>query len=113
MARIAGVNIPTNKRVEIALTYIFGIGLTRSQQIMTKAGIGAEMRVKDLTEGEVDKIRSVIDTDFDVEGDLRRVGGRRDPDARSRWKGLDPGICRSRDPEARLVHGSTAKTPCE
>lgn len=72
MARIAGVNIPTHKRVEIALTYIFGIGLTSSKQILTKAGISAEMRVKDLTDGDVDKIRSVIDTDFNVEGDLRR-----------------------------------------
>ena len=72
MARIAGVNIPTNKRVEVALTYIFGIGLSSSKQILTKAGINAEMRVKDLTDGDVDKIRSVIDTDFNVEGDLRR-----------------------------------------
>jgi len=72
VARIAGVNIPTNKRVEVALTYIFGIGLSSSKQILTKAGINAEMRVKDLTDGDVDKIRSVIDTDFNVEGDLRR-----------------------------------------
>ena len=72
MARIAGVNIPTQKRVEIALTYIYGIGLTSSKQILTKAGISAEMRVKDLTDGDVDKIRNVIDSDFNVEGDLRR-----------------------------------------
>jgi len=72
VARIAGVNIPTHKRVEIALTYIFGIGLTSSKQILTKSCISAEMRVKDLTDGDVDKIRSVIDTDFNVEGDLRR-----------------------------------------
>jgi len=72
VARIAGVNIPTHKRIEVALTYIFGIGLTSSKQILTKAGISAEMRVKDLTDGDVDKIRSVIDTDFNVEGDLRR-----------------------------------------
>ncbi|MDQ6968194.1 MAG: 30S ribosomal protein S13 [Mariprofundaceae bacterium] len=72
MARIAGVNIPTQKRVEIALTYIFGIGLSSSKKILTKAGIDAEIRVKDLTDGDVDKIRKVIDTDFDVEGDLRR-----------------------------------------
>ncbi len=72
MARIAGVNIPTQKRVEIALTYIFGIGLSSSKKILTKAGISAEIRVKDLTDGDVDKIRKVIDTDFDVEGDLRR-----------------------------------------
>jgi len=72
VARIAGVNIPTHKRIEVALTYIFGIGLSSSKQILTKAGISAEMRVKDLTDGDVDKIRSVIDTDFNVEGDLRR-----------------------------------------
>jgi len=72
VARIAGVNIPTQKRVEVALTYIFGIGLSSSKQILTKAGIDAEMRVKDLTDGDVDKIRNVIDTDFNVEGDLRR-----------------------------------------
>jgi len=72
VARIAGVNIPTQKRVEVALTYIFGIGLSSSKQILTKAGIDAEMRVKDLTDGDVDKIRNVIDTDFIVEGDRRR-----------------------------------------
>ncbi|MDQ6970093.1 MAG: 30S ribosomal protein S13 [Mariprofundus sp.] len=72
MARIAGVNIPTQKRIEVALTYIFGIGLSSSKEILTKAGINAEMRVKDLTDGDVDKIRSVIDTDFVVEGDRRR-----------------------------------------
>jgi len=72
VARIAGVNIPTQKRIEVALTYIFGIGLSSSKQILTKAGIDAEMRVKDLTDGDVDKIRNVIDTDFVVEGDRRR-----------------------------------------
>jgi len=72
VARIAGVNIPTQKRIEVALTYIFGIGLSSSKEILTKAGINAEMRVKDLTDGDVDKIRSVIDTDFVVEGDRRR-----------------------------------------
>jgi len=72
MARIAGVNIPTQKRVEVALTYIFGIGSTSSKQILAKAGINSEIRVKDLTDGDVDKIRSIIDTDFNVEGDLRR-----------------------------------------
>jgi len=72
VARIAGVNIPTQKRIEVALTYIFGIGLSSSKEILTKAGISAEMRVKDLTDGDVDKIRSVIDTDFVVEGDRRR-----------------------------------------
>jgi len=72
VARIAGVNIPTQKRVEVALTYIFGIGLSSSKQILVKAGISGEMRVKDLTDGDVDKIRKVIDTDYHVEGDRRR-----------------------------------------
>lgn len=72
MARIAGVNIPTNKRLVIALTYIFGIGLTRSQQICKKAQIDESKRVQDLTEGEIIKIREIIDADFQVEGELRR-----------------------------------------
>ncbi len=72
MARISGVNVPTQKRVEIALTYIFGIGLSNSQKILASAGIDGNIRVKDLSDSEVDKIRSVIDSDFDVEGDLRR-----------------------------------------
>jgi len=72
VARIAGVNIPTQKRVEVALTYIFGIGLTSSQKILASAGVDANTRVSDLSDAEVDKIRGVIDTDFNVEGDLRR-----------------------------------------
>jgi len=72
VARIAGVNIPTQKRIEVALTYIFGIGLSSSKQILAKAGINAETRVKDLHDDDVAKIRSVIDSDFNVEGDLRR-----------------------------------------
>jgi len=72
VARISGVNVPTQKRVEIALTYIFGIGLSSSQKILASAGIDGNIRVKDLSDTEVDKIRSVIDADFNVEGDLRR-----------------------------------------
>ena len=72
MARIAGVNIPTQKRVEIALTYIFGIGLSSSQKILDQAGVNPEMRVKDMSEDEVSKIRKIITDDFAVEGDLRR-----------------------------------------
>ena len=72
MARIAGVNIPTQKRVEVALTYIFGIGHTSSKAILASAGIDANTRVKDLSDGEVDKIRAVIDADYAVEGNLRR-----------------------------------------
>ncbi|RMG92073.1 MAG: 30S ribosomal protein S13 [Zetaproteobacteria bacterium] len=72
MARIAGVNIPTQKRVEIALTYIYGIGLSRSRKVLEAAGVNPDTRVKDLTDAEVDRIRSVIDQEYTVEGDLRR-----------------------------------------
>jgi small subunit ribosomal protein S13 len=72
MARISGVNIPDGKRVEIALTYIYGIGLTSSQKILSLAGVSPDARVKDLTESEVSKIREVIDKSFRVEGDLQR-----------------------------------------
>ena len=72
MARIAGVNIPTNKRVEIALTYIHGIGRSKAKQITEKLGIGPEKRVQDLSDQEVLHIRETIDSDHNVEGDLRR-----------------------------------------
>ena len=72
MARIAGVNIPTNKRVEIALSYIFGIGPARAKLICGKIGVPRERRVNQLTESEVIQIREMIDRDFRVEGDLRR-----------------------------------------
>lgn len=75
MARIAGVNIPTSKRVEIALTYIHGIGRTRAKEICTKVGLPEERRVHQLTEREVIQIREVIDADYMVEGDLRREVG--------------------------------------
>lgn len=71
MARIAGVDIPRNKRVVISLTYIFGIGKTTSQKILAEAGIEAGTRVKDLTEEEINKIRAIIDG-IKVEGDLRK-----------------------------------------
>ncbi len=73
MARIAGVNIPTEKRVEIALTYIFGIGLTTSQKILAETKVNPDTRVKDLTEAEVAKIREAIDKNYQVEGDLGRL----------------------------------------
>ncbi|MFK7866582.1 MAG: 30S ribosomal protein S13 [Alphaproteobacteria bacterium] len=72
MARIAGINIPTQKRVLIALTYITGIGLTSSTQILKKCDIDHARRVNQLTEDELAKIRDVIDRDYMVEGDLRR-----------------------------------------
>jgi small subunit ribosomal protein S13 len=72
VARIAGVNIPTGKRVEIALTYIHGIGRTKASAICERAGIPAERRVNQLTDDEVVRVREVIDQSFQVEGDLRR-----------------------------------------
>ena len=72
MARIAGVNIPTNKRVEIALTYIHGIGPTKAKEITGKLGIDAARRVQDLSDQEVLQIREAIDAGYTVEGDLRR-----------------------------------------
>ncbi|MDP7547554.1 MAG: 30S ribosomal protein S13 [Alphaproteobacteria bacterium] len=72
MARIAGINIPTNKRVLISLTYIHGIGRTKAKDICTKVGIPDERRVADLTDQEVIRIREVIDQEYMVEGDLRR-----------------------------------------
>lgn len=72
MARIAGVNIPTGKRVVIALTYIHGIGNTKSRKICETVGIPAETRVNQLTDDQVVRIRETIDSDFQVEGDLRR-----------------------------------------
>ncbi len=73
MARIAGVNIPTNKRVIIALTYIHGIGRTTAVDIVEKLGIAQSARVQDLTDEEVLRIRETIDSDYQVEGDLRRT----------------------------------------
>ncbi len=72
MARIAGVDLPRDKRVVIGLTYIYGIGRTASSQILEKAAISEETRVKDLTEEEVSKLRQIIESDHTVEGDLRR-----------------------------------------
>jgi small subunit ribosomal protein S13 len=72
VARIAGVNIPTNKRVEIALTYIYGIGRVKAKEICEKVGLPAERRVNQLTDAEVLQIRETIDRDYKVEGDLRR-----------------------------------------
>lgn len=72
MARIAGVDLPRNKRVEIGLTYIYGIGRSLSNEILRKAGVSPDTRVKDLTESEVTALREVIDHEYQVEGDLRR-----------------------------------------
>ena len=72
MARIAGTDLPREKRVEIGLTYIFGIGRTSSSKIVKETGINPDTRIKDLTDDEISKIREVIDREFKVEGDLRR-----------------------------------------
>lgn len=75
MARIAGVDLPREKRVEYALTYIFGIGVTSSRKILTEAGVSFDTRVKDLTEDEVTRIAAVISQNYRVEGDLKREIG--------------------------------------
>ena len=72
MARISGVDLPNTKRVEIGLTYIYGIGRARSNEILEKTGINPDIRVKDLTEEDVAKLREVIENDYVLEGDLKR-----------------------------------------
>jgi small subunit ribosomal protein S13 len=72
MARIAGVDLPRDKRVEVALTYIYGIGRTTSRDILSETGVDPNTRVKDLAEGEVSRLREIIGRDYRVEGDLRR-----------------------------------------
>ncbi|KZR74191.1 30S ribosomal protein S13 [Prochlorococcus marinus] len=74
MARIAGVDIPRDKRVEVALTYIYGIGLARAKTILTKSGVNPDIRVKDLEDGDVQKLRTALEA-FTIEGDLRRQEG--------------------------------------
>ena len=74
VARIAGVDLPREKRVEVALTYIYGIGLTRAQTILSNSGVNPDIRVKDLEDGDVQKLRSAIES-FTIEGDLRRQEG--------------------------------------
>ena len=72
MARVAGVDLPREKRMEIALTYIYGIGRTRSKELLTATGISADLRAKDLSDEDVARLREHIETNFKVEGDLRR-----------------------------------------
>ncbi len=72
MARIAGVDLPRQKRIDIALRYIFGIGPTRAVEVLENAQVAPEVRVKDLSEAEVSRIRTIVDRDYKVEGDLRR-----------------------------------------
>lgn len=73
MARIAGVDLPRDKRVEIGLTYIYGIGLTRSKQILEMTGVNPDTRVKDLSDSDVSALREAVETNYEVEGDLRRL----------------------------------------
>ncbi|MEM9213890.1 MAG: 30S ribosomal protein S13 [Cyanobacteria bacterium P01_F01_bin.150] len=72
MARIAGVDLPREKRVEIALTYIYGIGLSRSQEILQKTGVNPDTRAKDLSDADIVALRKIVEGDYQVEGDLRR-----------------------------------------
>ncbi|MEM8637365.1 MAG: 30S ribosomal protein S13 [Cyanobacteria bacterium P01_G01_bin.54] len=72
MARIAGVDLPRDKRVEIGLTYVYGIGLARSQKVLAQTGVNPDIRVKDLTDDQIVALRSYIESNFQVEGDLRR-----------------------------------------
>ncbi|NJK66359.1 MAG: 30S ribosomal protein S13 [Microcoleus sp. CSU_2_2] len=72
MARIAGVDLPRDKRVEIGLTYIYGIGLSRAQQIIAATGVNPDTRVKDLTEADVTALRAHVESNYQIEGDLRR-----------------------------------------
>ena len=72
MARIAGIDLPRDKRIEYALPYIFGIGLSRSQQVLAEAGVNPDTRVKDLAETEVARLREIVEKTYKVEGDLRR-----------------------------------------
>lgn len=73
MARIAGVDLPRDKRIEIGLTYIYGIGLTRSKEILAKTGVNPDIRVKDLSDSDVAALREVVENDYQIEGDLRRL----------------------------------------
>ena len=73
MARIAGVDLPRDKRIEIGLTYIYGIGRTKAKEILDKTGVDPDVRVKDLTEDDLGKLRDVIDKEYIVEGDVRRA----------------------------------------
>ena len=105
MPRIAGVNIPNDKRIEVSLTYVYGIGPTKSKAILNQAGISLDARAGKLVEGELDQIRQIIDGSFRVEGDLRReVAGNikrlRDISA---YRGL-------RHAKGLPVHGQKTKT---
>ncbi len=72
MARVAGVDLPPNKRAQIGMTYIYGVGKSRATAILDKAGIGTDVKIRDLSEDELTRIRTILDTEGDIEGDLRK-----------------------------------------
>ena len=72
MARVAGVDLPPQKRAQIGLTYIYGVGKSRATEVLGKAGVSVDAKIKDLSEDELNKIRTILDTDYEIEGDLRK-----------------------------------------
>ena len=106
MARIAGVDLPRDKRLEIGLTYIFGVGLTRSHEICKELGLDADTKIKDLTEDEAAKIRRYIEATYQVEGDLRREVASRTSSARLRL-----GLIRVYVTVVDFLSAASARTP--
>lgn len=105
MARIAGVDLPRDKRVEIGLTYIYGIGLTRAKEVIAKTGVNPDTRVKDLSDSEVASIREVVENEYEIEGDLRRL------EAMNIKRLMDIGTYRGRRHRAGLpVRGQRTRT---
>lgn len=105
MARIAGVDLPRDKRAEIGLTYIYGIGPTRAKEILAKTGVSPDTRIKDLSDSEVAALRQVVENDYQVEGDLRRL------EAMSIKRLMDIGTVRGRRHRAGLpVRGQRTRT---
>lgn len=105
MARIAGVDLPRDKRVEIGLTYIYGIGLARSKQILASTGVNPDTRVKDLSDADVASLREAVENDYEVEGDLRRL------EAMNIKRLMDIGTYRGRRHRAGLpVRGQRTRT---
>jgi small subunit ribosomal protein S13 len=105
VARIAGVDLPRDKRVEIGLTYIYGIGLTRSKQILAATGVNPDIRIKDLSDADVATLREAVENDYEVEGDLRRL------EALNIKRLMDIGTYRGRRHRAGLpVRGQRTRT---
>ncbi|GAB4345826.1 MAG: 30S ribosomal protein S13 [Cyanophyceae cyanobacterium] len=105
MARIAGVDLPRDKRVEIGLTYIYGIGLTRSKQILAATGVNPDTRIKDLSDSDVTALRAEVEQNYQIEGDLRRF------EAMSIKRLMDIGCYRGRRHRAGLpVRGQRTRT---